>query len=333
MGSRVRFIDVGLNLTDPVFRGLHRGKKKHQDDIQDVIRRANAAGVKSAILTGGSLHESSEALELAAQFGYYATVGCHPTRSSQFDSFKGGPEAYLERLDQLIASHLTGKGRCVAVGECGLDYDRLHFSPIATQQKHFRSQLSLAKKHHLPLFLHVRAAHDDFVSILREEGFGEDGGRARKWVFNENGSKPRDNKSYTPPSVDGGNCCQPDKFIEGLLSFLFFYSLQYLNKWSFTGRAVKGRNEPCAVGGVAWVVASLKNCELIDVSRAAWNNTVEMYDLHELMDEEYHNDIKTRDAPKDDPVENGGTVESGAMEVKEVDPKEKKLRTLKKKAS
>jgi hypothetical protein len=132
---------------------------------------------------------------------------------------------------------------------------------------------------------------------------------------------------YFPPS------CQPDKFIEGLLSFLFFYSLQYLNKWSFTGRAVKGRNEPCAVGGVAWVVASLKNCELIDVSRAAWNNTVEMYDLHELMDEEYHNDIKTRDAPKDDPVENGGTVESGAMEVKEVDPKEKKLRTLKKKAS
>ncbi len=40
------------------------------------------------------------------------------------------------------------------------------------------SQLALAKKHHLPLFLHSRAAHKDFVSILREEGFGEDGGRA-----------------------------------------------------------------------------------------------------------------------------------------------------------
>ena len=38
-------------------------------------------------------------------------------------------------------------------------------------------QLSLAKKHHLPLFLHSRSAHADFVSILREEGFGEDGGR------------------------------------------------------------------------------------------------------------------------------------------------------------
>ena len=42
----------------------------------------------------------------------------------------------------------------------------------------FRLQLALAKKHHLPLFLHSRAAHADFVAILREEGFGEDGGRA-----------------------------------------------------------------------------------------------------------------------------------------------------------
>lgn len=40
------------------------------------------------------------------------------------------------------------------------------------------SQLALAKKYHLPLFLHSRTAHVDFVNILREEGFGVDGGRA-----------------------------------------------------------------------------------------------------------------------------------------------------------
>ncbi|KEP47627.1 TatD DNase domain protein [Rhizoctonia solani 123E] len=108
--------------------------------------------------------------------------------------------------------------------------------------------------------------------------------------------------------------CQPDKFIEG--------------------RAVKGRNESCAVGGVAWVVASLKNCELIDVSRAAWNNTVEMYDLYELMDDEYRGDIATRDAPRDKPVDTNGVVEGAATEVKEeadVDPNEKKIKILKKK--
>ena len=72
------------------------------------------------IITGGSLHESKEALELASQYNFYATVGCHPTRSGQFDSFRGGPEKYLEELDKVIAEHLTGPGRVVAIGECGL---------------------------------------------------------------------------------------------------------------------------------------------------------------------------------------------------------------------
>lgn len=52
--------------------------------------------------------------------GLYATVGCHPTRSKQFDQFKGGPDAYLQALDKLIETNLAGVGRVVAVGECGL---------------------------------------------------------------------------------------------------------------------------------------------------------------------------------------------------------------------
>lgn len=52
--------------------------------------------------------------------GFYATIGCHPTRSKQFDKYKGGPSAYLDALDTLIGEHLRGKGRVVAVGECGL---------------------------------------------------------------------------------------------------------------------------------------------------------------------------------------------------------------------
>jgi TatD DNase family protein len=122
----------------------------------------------------------------------YATIGCHPTRSTEFEK---DPNGYFQALDELVEANLSGPGRVVAIGECGLDYDRTHFASVAIQQKHFRgcdqcmhltpingtfigSQLALAKKYHLPLFLHSRAAHDDFVQILREEGFGEDGGRA-----------------------------------------------------------------------------------------------------------------------------------------------------------
>ena len=85
-----------------------------------MLERCRAAHIKSMILTGGSLHESKEALELARQFGFYATVGCHPTRSTQFDEWKSGPDAYLKELDTLIEANVKGKGRVVAVGECGL---------------------------------------------------------------------------------------------------------------------------------------------------------------------------------------------------------------------
>jgi len=52
--------------------------------------------------------------------GFFATVGCHPTRSKEFDQHPGGPKAYLQELDALISTHLHGKGRVVAIGECGL---------------------------------------------------------------------------------------------------------------------------------------------------------------------------------------------------------------------
>jgi len=164
-----------VNLTDPVFRGLYRGRRKHDDDFEHMLVRSKRAGVVSMIITGGSLSESKLALDLAKEHNLYATIGCHPTRSTEFEK---DPNGYFQALDELVEANLSGPGRVVAIGECGLDYDRTHFASVAIQQKHFRSQLALAKKYHLPLFLHSRSAHDDFVQILREEGFGEDGGRA-----------------------------------------------------------------------------------------------------------------------------------------------------------
>jgi hypothetical protein len=77
-----------VNLTDPVFRGLYRGHRKHEgtitvyrlpswahslrlgiDDLSAMLERSNAAGVRSMIITGTSLKESKQAIELASEIG------------------------------------------------------------------------------------------------------------------------------------------------------------------------------------------------------------------------------------------------------------------------
>ena len=58
-------------------------------------------------------------------------------------------------------------GFAVAFGEIGLDYDRLYLSTEEQQLKYFDAQLNVAVKVQLPLFLHCRAASQDFERLLR----------------------------------------------------------------------------------------------------------------------------------------------------------------------
>jgi TatD DNase family protein len=278
------------------------------------------------IITGGSLSESKQALKLAREQNMFATIGCHPTRSNEFDKYRGGPEAYLKALDDLIARNLKGPGRVVAVGECGLDYDRLFFADAETQRKHFKSQLSLAKKHHLPLFLHSRAAHADLVRILKEEGFGEDGGKAVGGrggvVHSHTGPKEEVDELVamgfhisingcglkTDENLTASAAIPLDKLILETdapwctltsthaskqhlnnlppnLSSLYFPRSNRPERFVL-GEAVKGRNEPCAIGAVAWVLARLQNQDFLVLTEKAWKNTVEVFGLDEAELEE-----------------------------------------------
>jgi len=142
----MRLIDIGANLTHDSF----------DDDRAEVISRAADAGVDRMILTGASEQGSQDALRLAREYpaAMHCTAGVHPHHASDYDN---GVQRTLESL--------LGHKEVVAVGECGLDYYR-NFSPPSAQREAFQRQLELASEYKLPVFLHQRDAHDDFVEIL-----------------------------------------------------------------------------------------------------------------------------------------------------------------------
>ena len=94
------------------------------------------------------------------------TIGVHPCSTQAFEKHPGGPSGLLQELRELILA--APKEAFVAIGEIGLDYDRLTLSPKETQLTYFRTQLDLAASlpSPPPLFLHSRAAHSDFLHEL-----------------------------------------------------------------------------------------------------------------------------------------------------------------------
>lgn len=144
----MELIDIGCNLAHDSF----------DDDRDEVLDAARAAGVVQIVVTGASEQGSLKASELACSDTerLFSTAGVHPHLASSYGS---DTESVLAELHR--------RAEVVAVGECGLDYFR-DFSPRPDQRKAFERQLGLAVDCGKPVFLHQRDAHDDFVAILKE---------------------------------------------------------------------------------------------------------------------------------------------------------------------
>ncbi|MCP9259723.1 Tat-linked quality control protein TatD [Dirofilaria immitis] len=143
---RYKLIDIGANLGHPSF----------QNDLNEVIERAKQAGLCKIMVTGTSIKLSNEAKKLAQQFPNFLffTAGIHPHDAKDFD------DSTMYELKKLC-----NESGCVAVGECGLDFNR-NFSPEDQQRLVFDEQLQLACELKKPLFIHERDAHQDMIAAL-----------------------------------------------------------------------------------------------------------------------------------------------------------------------
>ncbi|KAH9039950.1 hypothetical protein EDB84DRAFT_1560020 [Lactarius hengduanensis] len=306
------------------------------DGLSHVLERSRRAGVVSMIIMGGSLSESKLTLRFAKEHNLYATVGCHPTRSKEFEN---DPSGYLQALDDLVGTHLSGPGRVVAIGECGLDYDRTHFAPAAIQQKHFRSQLALAKITSLYSFILALRTSISFKYYVRKD-LARMAGRpsvvevvsftvsqdqlrmpttmcvpnqahvievdpTERPIFSDHDGisfhirfvlQQTEDNLATVKSIDRQRimfetdapwCSMTSthasrRHIDTLPADLReLYLPPAVREEAFvTGRPVKGRNEPSAIGAVAWVAHKVKEeVSFHEFVEQGWRNTAELFGL------------------------------------------------------
>ena len=151
-------IDTHCHLDDP----------RYNDDLDAVLANAKAQGVEKFIIPGADVRTLPRAIEIAEKYDdVYFAVGVHPYDIEGYD------RSYLETF--------VHHPKCVAIGECGLDYFRLPedeeaiAQEKAAQKEVFIDQILWAKEMKKPLIVHVRESSADCLEIL-DTYAGEEGG-------------------------------------------------------------------------------------------------------------------------------------------------------------
>lgn len=143
----MELVDVHAHILDECF----------ENDIDDVVKRADEEGVKKIICTAYDVSSSQKAVEMANKYEkVYATIGIHPENLDgvNFD------------IDNKVLFKLAENKKIVAIGEIGLDY---HFvsENKELQKQVFEKQIKLANELDLPVVVHSRDAMGDTIEILK----------------------------------------------------------------------------------------------------------------------------------------------------------------------
>jgi len=258
----------------------HLQMEQFGQDLEEVIKRAESAGVRSLILIGTDSKDNPEALALAEKNEFiHVAIGIHPHDASSLD------ERLLSKLRQWL-SH----PKVVAVGETGLDYHYMH-SPREVQRKVFMQHIDLAKQMNLPLVVHTREASEETMEILRTQSqhagpeeklrgvihcFSGDTAMAKEAI--EMGFYISIAGPVTYKKSDTLREVVKSIPIENLL---LETDAPYLSPVPFRGK----RNEPAYMVHTAQQVAELKGLSLDDVARITSLNAHLLFGIGEAVEQ------------------------------------------------
>lgn len=260
-----RFIDIGANLTN----------KRFSHDLNEVLGRAEEAGVQHIVLTGTSEHSSEQAANLAENNRALlsCTAGVHPHDAK---SWKESSYNHIRTL--------AGHSAVVAIGECGLDFNR-DFSPRPQQEACFESQLGLAAELGKPVFLHERDAHERFIDILKV--YRDDLKGAVVHCFTGN-KKALFNYldldchiGITGWVCDERRGCELRELVKNIPSsrLMIETDAPYLTPRDLMPKPKGGRNEPYCLKHIASVIAQLREVSLKQFADETYSTSAAFFGL------------------------------------------------------
>ncbi len=249
---------------------VHLNAEQFQDDLEEVIDRALAAGVNTMVVVGFDRPTIKKAIELAETYDFlYASVGWHPVDAID-----------MTEEDFRWIESLAGHPKVVALGEMGLDYywDK---SPKDIQKEVFRRQIQLARKVKLPIIIHNRDATADIIEILKEEKAEEVGGVLHCFSGSPEIAQECIKMNFyisLGGPVTFKNAKQPKKVAEmiPLDRLLIETDCPYLTPHPNRGK----RNEPSYVKLVAEQIAEIKGKTLEEVGAITTENAKKLFGIN-----------------------------------------------------
>ncbi len=246
----------------------HLQFESFDEDREMVIQRAIKNNIDAIITIGTDVDSSMEAINIAHKFAVvFAAVGIHPNDSMNVD---------IDEFNRIKT--LANKDKVIAIGEIGLDYYRDHTTQ-SKQEESFREQIRIAHEVSLPLIIHNRDAHNDILSILKDEKAEKIGGVFHSFSgeikFLESVLTDNYYISFTGPVTFKNT--NYNKLIDcvPLEHILLETDSPFLSPVPFRGK----RNEPAHLNYIAEKIAQVKGLSIEELAHITSENTENLFHL------------------------------------------------------